>query len=700
MHHMSKIIYPQKEHNSYGEKGKPKSSLATEVPKENSRVGSSLMLKNKQTANVNNYTNKRESGNKKLERLKIENQTSSSEIRSEDWLKEAHKIEKTTSSVNSAHSDRLSGKKTEDLLATKSYPRTTVDGSSNSANVNVAGTSLAAAAAAPVLIIENWVHCDKYQKWRLLPININPADLPEKWLCSMLNWLPGMNHCNVAEEETTKAVFTLYQVPAVESLTNPGNIMSRLSSAALQPEQNQRSSGSHAMPAAGRKKHGLKEISISDKLPSTRMNVTGEDECCDAGQFVAEKTSFFNGSAYYLGQETQCADKSIIMDEHHNVEFQNDNRGNSNVSRPRKPGKGSSRLKNRNHNFKSGSFDEQLDRVPSYDGKSMGGRNKFQDRPGLKSNESVNRFDGDKEAFGKLSGESCKRENHSNVGRSDAKPDATGGSTMKQDLVQDRNGEKYKKRFNVEKYDHAEIAYGRGNSLSLPPAGGTQNKMLTGCPFPVSGSQKGNRADRSQAGDALKVQKQADHQNGSQHSSSRNTASGGYRIMDVDAPSQAATNALKEAKDLKHLADRLKNSGSNVESTALYFQAALKFLLSASLIESGKSESNKHGEMIQSVQMYSSTAKLCEFCAHEYERLKDVASASLAYKCMEVAYMRVIYSSHANASRDRHELQTALQMVPPGNYVKPVIVLAAYLLAISPAALAPFSFVYGLQIYL
>ncbi|XP_028116768.1 uncharacterized protein LOC114314479 isoform X2 [Camellia sinensis] len=33
---------------------------------------------------------------------------------------------------------------------------------------------------------------------------------------------------------------------------------------------------------------------------------------------------------------------------------------------------------------------------------------------------------------------------------------------------------------------------------------------------------------------------------------------------------------------------------------------------------------------------------------------------------MEVAYMRVIYYSHTNASRDRHELQTALQIVPPG----------------------------------
>lgn len=55
------------------------------------------------------------------------------------------------------------------------------------------------------------------------------------------------------------------------------------------------------------------------------------------------------------------------------------------------------------------------------------------------------------------------------------------------------------------------------------------------------------------------------------------------------------------------------------------------------------------------------------FCAHEYEKSKDMAAAALAYKCMEVAYMRVIYSSHTNAKKDRHELQMALQIVPPGN---------------------------------
>ncbi|XP_022728318.1 uncharacterized protein LOC111283908 isoform X4 [Durio zibethinus] len=800
-----------KEHTTSGGKRKSKGSqghgsLAAEVPKESLRVGSSSMLKNKQTAHVANYTNKRDSGDQKLERpfrkdedryrdffgdmgesKQEENQTCSLEIHSEDWLKEADKIEKDISAIKSAHNDRLTDKRTEDLSSTESHPRATVDGAPNSANANVDGTSLATAAT--VLVTDNWVHCDKCKKWRLLPVSINPADLPKKWSCSMLNWLPAMNRCSVDEDETTRAVFALYQVPAVESQTNlqgnPGCIISRLSSAdALQPDQNEQIFGSHAIPPSGRKKHGLKEISnamdkdgpttIKKNMQSsvqsgsltdvTRSPVVSEPalqhpsrcdlpvekhknkqkekhkvlehgsdggnprRCSDgednggsdrSGKVRKEKTSvaaqdgsildvqdkdggqlggsrarppiesspdirkgqFMNGSVDYLGQEAQYAGKSTTMDEKLDEENQNDKHGNTNVTQPRKLGKGSSWSKDWSRNLKSDSVDEWQDCVPSYEVKPRDGRNKFQERLRVNSDEGENRLLDNKESVGKLSGESSKRESQSNIGCPDAKPDATGGqdvmSTVKQNIVQDGYGEKYTKRFHSDKSDHAEVASGRGNSLSLPHSGETQKELLTRCPRPVSGFQKGNGADGSQGDDALKVQKQikkADHQNGTQHSSSRHTASGGQRIRDVnarspmrkDSSSQAATNALKEAKHLKHLADRVKNSGSNVESTALYFQAALKFLHSASLLESCNNESTKHGEMIQSVQMYSSTAKLCEFCAHEYERLKDMAAASLAYKCTEVAYMRVIYTSHANASRDRHELQTALQMVPPG----------------------------------
>ncbi|XP_021763068.1 uncharacterized protein LOC110727807 [Chenopodium quinoa] len=169
-----------------------------------------------------------------------------------------------------------------------------------------------------------------------------------------------------------------------------------------------------------------------------------------------------------------------------------------------------------------------------------------------------------------------------------------------------------------------------------------------------------------------RLNKKADSQNGT-HILSKQTISNGHRIKNQDAPSplrrdsssQAASSAIKEATNLKHLADRLKSS-SPTESIAMYFEAALKFLHGASLLESGKTENIKHADIAQSKQIYSSTAKLCQFCAHEFEKMKDMATAALAYKCVEVAYMRVIYSSHNSASRDRHELQAALQMVPPG----------------------------------
>ncbi|KAK1356951.1 CW-type domain-containing protein [Heracleum sosnowskyi] len=249
------------------------------------------------------------------------------------------------------------------------------------------------------------------------------------------------------------------------------------------------------------------------------------------------------------------------------------------------------------------------------------------------------------------------------------------------DRPMDCNTEKSSKRFPTDKTDRVDVS-GKGKSHSLPPSGRCQNEM-TRWPQPINGIQKDSGVNlsavsTSEGDDALKANKQIKKSenrsgNGNHFSNSRNPTNG-HKGRDIDAPSpirrdstsQAANNAVKEAKDLKHLADRLKNSGSTLESMGLYFQAALKFLYGASLLESINNENSRHGEAIQSMQMYSSTAKLCEFCAHEYEKFKDMASAALAYKCVEVAYLRVIYSSHSSVSKDRHELQTALQIVPPG----------------------------------
>ncbi|KAA8543137.1 hypothetical protein F0562_021368 [Nyssa sinensis] len=376
------------------------------------------------------------------------------------------------------------------------------------------------------------------------------------------------------------------------------------------------------------------------------------------------------------GHASQYPCKPQTLDQSCDEERGGDSQCRANASRPRKSGKGSSsRSKDKNGSSKpeydkgkikiSDSFNKSIDITP-YEEKSRAGKNRAEEKFGVNFDKVEKNSVSKKSSAGKSIG-SCKRENQSKLGGHDGmdvKLDAISSQDQKQNLLLDRDSS------------------GRGKSHSLPPSRRGQNETGLRCPQLIPGSQKENGAnslsvDADDDDDALKASKQlkkAENQNGNQPINSRHPTPNGHKVRDGDAPSpirrdsssQAATNAVKEAKDLKHLADRLKNSGSSLESTGLYFQAALKFLHGASLLESCNSESAKHGEMIQSMQMYSSTAKLCEFCAHEYEKSKDMAAAALAYKCMEVAYLRVIYSSHTSASRDRHELQTALQIVPPG----------------------------------
>ncbi|KAI3848232.1 hypothetical protein MKX03_003510 [Papaver bracteatum] len=231
----------------------------------------------------------------------------------------------------------------------------------------------------------------------------------------------------------------------------------------------------------------------------------------------------------------------------------------------------------------------------------------------------------------------------------------------------DHEIEKVANRIHPERAEQIDIVSGKGKSQLLPHSGDKQ-ETLSRCPRPVAGPSGG--------GDASKVPKQLrrpDNQNGTHHSSLKNCTINGA-VNDRNAPSparkdpttQAASNALREAKDLKHSADRVKNFGSILETTGLYFQAALKFLHGASLYEAASNDGAKHAEMAQSLEVYSSTAKLCAFVAYEYERCKEMAAAALAYKCMELAHMRVIYFRHSGANKDRIELLTALQMAPPG----------------------------------
>ncbi|KAG2628019.1 hypothetical protein PVAP13_3KG267452 [Panicum virgatum] len=148
-----------------------------------------------------------------------------------------------------------------------------------------------------------------------------------------------------------------------------------------------------------------------------------------------------------------------------------------------------------------------------------------------------------------------------------------------------------------------------------------------------------------------------------------------------------ASVLLKEARDLKHLSKRLKvrflrtflnslfflfksclllqGKGDDFESTSMCFEAGLKFLHVASLREGPTVDSSKQGDSVQAMKLYSETGNLCVFCASEFERLKKMANAALAYKCVEVAYMKAAFFKHPGAIKDRHALQAASLMVPP-----------------------------------
>ncbi|XP_065863631.1 cysteine-tryptophan domain-containing zinc finger protein 7 isoform X2 [Euphorbia lathyris] len=136
---------------------------------------------------------------------------------------------------------------------------------------NAAGNSLASEVAPPApnpnpgLILDHWVCCDSCQKWRLLPYDTLPEHLPKKWLCSMLNWLPGKNRCDISEEETTKALIdegeTTKALDAVYQ-KRMQNDTSRTTSGVHVQHVNHtlQSLNSLAGPTQAKKKHGLKEI--------------------------------------------------------------------------------------------------------------------------------------------------------------------------------------------------------------------------------------------------------------------------------------------------------------------------------------------------------------------------------------------------------------------------------------------------------
>ncbi|XP_042754011.2 cysteine-tryptophan domain-containing zinc finger protein 7 [Lactuca sativa] len=639
--------------------------------------------------------------------------------------------------------DSLSGER-ERLIGKKSEKP--------SLHATTMGNGLVSDAAVPMVapvVNEDWVCCDKCEKWRLLPPGVNPSSLPEKWLCSMLDWLPGMNRCSISEEETTKAMISRVPGPSVQGVqpVHPGG--PQLVVISHDPDGTHQHFGSQIPHAGFKKKHGSKDLPNEVKLDRPSMSSNSSKKNLHASyrsrSLNATNPSPVNGIDFQ--DSGQSRDVNVVgqkkkLDEGNNNHHSKiSNKRESTQDFPKDCKKVKTNVED--GTFHMGKFDKrdvakkrkrenEVDGAPKYVKETSETNHKREKKAKIlnpkdegiparkgKNNEDVKmrslkvidssrkdtvmaatsssskvsgshktKTNNNQEAKGSPVGSVSSSplrilNNHNNKKNKGVEPlkknvyeeKSKEGRNKSQGKFTSGNGKTHgqsKHRSDVRmdqdsKKTSRKDVTGKGKSKSLPPRGQNEKE---GFPQPLDDSRKENMGNNV----ALKHHKKAQNNSGNQPMNVKHPSPAPNmhkdKGKDQDAPvlllvrdisNQATTSALREATNLKHTADRVKNGGSSLESRGLYMQAALKFLHVASVFESCHKETGRYGDMIQSVSIYGSTAKLCEYCAHEYERTKEMGTAALAYKCMEVAYMKVIYSSHATATKDVNELQSSLQ---------------------------------------
>lgn len=197
------------EHPYPGGKKKSKGihdTMVIEREKENLKVGSSLVPKPKKSSD-DSYTSKNEIDDVKVQKGHVkardaykdffgeleedEDKIDSLETPYEDKLKESEAVERSVAETNLGAKERSSGKKIDKSLTAEVNHKTITNGwcTGNAPSTVVENGNGVPSMLPPVEMEDNWVQCDRCHKWRLLPAGKNPESLPEKWLCSMLNWL-------------------------------------------------------------------------------------------------------------------------------------------------------------------------------------------------------------------------------------------------------------------------------------------------------------------------------------------------------------------------------------------------------------------------------------------------------------------------------------------------------------------------------
>ncbi|CAA6654243.1 unnamed protein product [Spirodela intermedia] len=577
-------------------------------------------------------------------------------------------------------------------------------------------TSHATPAPAALLVKEDWVCCDICQKWRLLPYGTNTDHLPSNWLCTMQDWLPGMNKCSFSEEETTRALHALYQAPLPE--THTANGLSTLSGALscdtqhgdqnhglLNPSSHGKKkltlkAGSHTpghltQPSSSVKKS--RQISIKSIKKLKAEGTLYANDCWDSEHDISERLASIGNDNLPSKMTGYGSLKDDDSSSCKNFKLDSENRP---------PG---SRKKSKQHPmaFSNGSRPEQFSSFDkeNSNNESSAKKRKSKERQedcvnldtlvgnGLLAGDSVNA----KETYSESDSKKGKKSRLLNAegiysDRIEQNGKVAERGQLTRVVLSKTKGQVFNGTGEVNKCTEQNERKGlykshASSKRSLDCVDSRKKDLSYGHPSTaaVSSSSKVSGSCKSKSN----IHEARDSPVESVSSSPLRTSNDDELVNEdnmigkekdksyaapnpnrLDGPSpirrdsnhSAAAALLKEARGLKHTADRLKNEGLENESTGLYFEAALKFLHVAFLRETSCAD----GETTQSMEIYSSTAKLCEFCAHLYEKHKEMAAAALAYKCMEVANMKVVFSKDSGASKDRNELHTALQLVPTG----------------------------------
>ncbi|CAN7072334.1 unnamed protein product [Brassica oleracea var. botrytis] len=418
----------------------------------------------------------------------------------------------------------------------------------------------ALAPASTSLDLDSWAECDTCKKWRLLPFSENPDKLPDKWVCSMQTWLPGMNHCRISQEETTNAIISTH----------------------------------------GAKVHGP-ETSNADK--SYHQSLT-------------------SGSLPNLiERKPQGVSSKIMVD----------------AAKPTKSTSQVLKIKNIKLPLKTCNA-AQISTDQKAKGRSAGIQIKIKkekdgDNQESESSKQIKTGDGNKLSRDLKAEEiHCKRD-------LDCTPAERKTKRHDNDLYPSDVERVTKKR--LLKPDHQPQPTTGSGSLCIKAHG------IVSTP-----ARKFGDLSCSSLKTFLENRAGVTNVNGITHET-------------MDRSSKSANDILQEAEKLKKLADCFKNSGFDNEYKEVNFDAALKFLLGASIMEMSSTEKVEDGRMSH-VEAYHTAAKLSESCAHQYETKKEMSAAALAYKCVEVACMRVVYCRSLGLSGELNELQKMVQMTPQG----------------------------------